>query len=219
MGAYIIQKSEYEGDAVKDDKSFARTVWETLNRIDVTPKLQQKGNLDYLSWSYAWGALMDFYPESRYKFDLDQPVEEAGYEVTCKLTVVDGDQSLVRTMWLPVMDFKNQPIIKPSVMDINKARMRCLVKAIAMAGLAHYVYTNEDLPMDDGPKKRINKQAMQASVRAILDGLASGDDSMVYEAYEELSRDEQLFVWRNFDTKQRNEIKRVSFEANKKVTE
>ena len=198
-----------------EEKSFAGKVWQQLNTIDVTSKLQKKGNLDYLSWSYAWSILMEYYPESEYVFSISQPVPESGYEVNCTLTIKSGEESLKRSIWLAVMDFKNQPVMKPSVVDINKARMRCLVKAMAMAGLASYVYTGEDLPMDDTPKKRINKRAMQASVRAILDGLNAEDDFMVHEAYSELSRDEQLWVWKQFDTKQHNEIKRVELAAGK----
>lgn len=204
----------------EENKSFAGEVWKTLNSIDVTKQLQviktKRSELSYLSWSYAWGLLMEYYPESKYTFSISQPVEEGGYEVSCTLTVIEGDKSLDRMIWLPVMDFKNDAMLKPTVMDVNKTRMRCLVKAIAMAGLAHYVYTGEDVPMDDTPKKRINKRAMQKSVRAIIDGLDAGDDNVVYESYEELTRDEQLWMWKQLDTKQHNEIKRISMEANKK---
>ncbi len=50
------------------------------------------------------------------------------------------------TMWLPVLDFKNKPIANPNAFDINTARMRCLVKCLAMFGLGHYIYAGEILP-------------------------------------------------------------------------
>tara|TARA_R110000824_G_scaffold158571_1_gene332562 strand:- start:90 stop:419 length:330 start_codon:yes stop_codon:yes gene_type:complete len=49
-------------------------------------------------------------------------------------------------MWLPVMDNRNKSIANPSSRDISDARMRCLVKAIAMHGLGAYIYAGEDLP-------------------------------------------------------------------------
>jgi hypothetical protein len=36
-----------------------------------------------------------------------------------------------------------------TMFDINKTIMRCLVKNIAMFGLALYIYAGEELPMDD----------------------------------------------------------------------
>jgi len=49
-------------------------------------------------------------------------------------------------MWLPVMDNRNKAIVLPTARDISDARMRCLVKAIAMHGLGIYLYAGEDLP-------------------------------------------------------------------------
>ena len=53
--------------------------------------------------------------------------------------------------YLPVMDFRNQAISseKVTMMDINKAIMRCTVKAIALHGLGLYIYAGEDLPEVD----------------------------------------------------------------------
>ena len=49
-------------------------------------------------------------------------------------------------MWLPVMDNRNKAVPNPTSRDISDARMRCLVKAIAMHGLGAYIYAGEDLP-------------------------------------------------------------------------
>ena len=56
---------------------------------------------------------------------------------------IDG---LTRSMWLPVMDYKNNAISNPNSRQVSDAKMRCLVKCIAMFGLGHYVYAGEDLP-------------------------------------------------------------------------
>jgi hypothetical protein len=55
---------------------------------------------------------------------------------------------LHHTMWLPVLDFKNRAIQNPNAMDINSARMRCLVKCLAMFGLGHYIYAGESFPQE-----------------------------------------------------------------------
>ena len=47
------------------------------------------------------------------------------------------------------MDMRNQPVAKPNIAQINKTQQRCLVKALAMAGLGLNLYAGEDLPMAD----------------------------------------------------------------------
>ena len=43
------------------------SVYETLSKIDVTPKLDKKGKLDYLSWAMAWAMVKQAYPDANYK--------------------------------------------------------------------------------------------------------------------------------------------------------
>lgn len=49
-------------------------------------------------------------------------------------------------MWLPVIDHRNKAIQNPNSFDINKNKMRCLVKCLGMFGLGLYIYAGEDLP-------------------------------------------------------------------------
>jgi len=58
---------------------------------------------------------------------------------------------LVRSMPLPVMDYKNNPVVNPTSKQVSDNRMRCLVKNIAMFGLGMGVYATlepEDLEVD-----------------------------------------------------------------------
>ena len=32
----------------------SESVWKTLSEIDVSNHIEQKGNLNYLSWAWAW---------------------------------------------------------------------------------------------------------------------------------------------------------------------
>ena len=113
-----------------------------LSRIDVSKHVEKKGQLSYLSWAWAWGVLMEHYPESVYHFADNEIHADASVTVHCDLQV----DNVTRSMWLPVMDNRNKSIQNPTSRDISDAKMRCLVKAIAMFGLGHYIYAGEDLP-------------------------------------------------------------------------
>jgi len=58
---------------------------------------------------------------------------------------------LPRTCMLPVMDYKNKPILNPDAFAVNTAIMRCMTKALALHGLGIYIYAGDDLPRSDVP--------------------------------------------------------------------
>lgn len=130
-------------------QSFAKSVWETLSKVNVNNHTEKKQNLTYLSWAWAWGTLMEYYPESEYEILPETTLANNTVECWVSLTIKEGDNSVTRKMWLPVMDFKNKAMPNPDSVMINKTRMRCLAKAIAMFGLGHYIYAGEDLPSED----------------------------------------------------------------------
>ena len=43
-----------------------KNYFELLNDVDASSKLEQKGNLNYLSWVYAWAELKKRYPDANY---------------------------------------------------------------------------------------------------------------------------------------------------------
>ncbi len=102
---------------------------------------------------------MQYYPNSTYEILPDVSLADGSVECWVKLTVSDGEQSLTRKMWLPVMDFRNQAMTNPNSVAINKTRMRCLAKAIAMFGLGHYIYAGEDLPSEEDNTQSAPKPA------------------------------------------------------------
>lgn len=120
-------------------------IWADLSAINVNEHIQKKGNLSYLSWTWAWSTLMSKYPESYYVFD-DRKQDDGSMMVECVLTVHQGEEVATRTMWLPVMDHKNKAIINPDTRAVSDTRMRCLVKCLAMFGLGFYIYAGEDIP-------------------------------------------------------------------------
>ena len=121
--------------------------FDQLYGINVNDKVEKKGNLNYLSWCYAWAEFKKVYPDATYtveKFDgtFCSGNEKMGYMVYTSVTA----EGLTHAMWLPVMDQRNKSILQPTSFDVNKAIMRCLTKNLAMFGLGLYIYAGEDLP-------------------------------------------------------------------------
>jgi len=119
-----------------------KEIWQTLSKIDCSAHVEKKNGLSYLSWAWAWGVLMEHYPDAQYSFDPPQVFPNGTQMVFC--TVQIGECS--RRMWLPVMDHRNKSIVDPDSFAVNTAMMRCLVKCLALYGLGHYIYAGEDLP-------------------------------------------------------------------------
>jgi len=191
-----------------------KQVWDELSVIDVSKHIEKKGNLSYLSWAWAYGELMKYYPNNSYSFNYET-FADGTMMVECMLVIQQGEETAMRTMWLPVMDYKNRPIANPDAFAINTARMRCMVKCMAMFGLGHYIYAGEDLPEGKQPEvvkaKRINREQKQAYVAAFLKGLEDEDALALKELGDELKEDEDLMsaVWGEFSTKQKAEIKKI----------
>lgn len=130
-----------------------KSVFETLNEINVNEHTEKKNGLTYLSWAWAWSEVKKKYPDANYII----------YESTLPNGCVtnyftDGKTCFVKTgviinglehiEELPVMDFRNKSIPYESVtsFDVNKAIQRSLTKAVARHGLGLYIYAGEDLP-------------------------------------------------------------------------
>ena len=148
------------------------TIWKTLSSIDVNNKTEKKGNLTYLSWAWAWGELMNHFPMATYTFTEWEYPNGQSYvtkdiliypDETCSVECELRIGELVRKMWHPVMDYKNNAIINPNARAISDTKMRCLVKCISMFGLGHYIYAGEDLPRsDDSPPVKTEKAPTKA---------------------------------------------------------
>ena len=170
--------------------SVRKNIWKTLSAIDCNDKTEKKGNLTYLSWAWAWGIVQYHFPDSDYYFEhFDHPSSglktdamyypdgTASVHVTVKIT---SGNTLTRTMWLPVMDYKNKAIESPSSRDISDAKMRCLTKCLAMFGVGHYIYAGEDIPSDPGVEDKEPKAKKEAkSIQQGVNGTASKPNGKV----------------------------------------
>lgn len=164
----------------KAKKSLTKAeVWDLLSAINVNEHTKQKKSksytLTYLSWAWAYGIMMEHFPEHYVTWHGQKGSGENGgrvrdmpdvfyYEggsamVNCTVTIPNSSPSpearvldVTADMWLSVMDFKNDAIATPDTRAISDAKMRCMVKAYAMLGLGHYIYAGEDIPVDPSEK-------------------------------------------------------------------
>ena len=162
-----------------------KSVFETLNAINVNDKTEEKEGLTYLSWAWAWAEVKKRYPDATYtikRFENNLPYvydENTGYMVFTDVTI----NGQTHEMWLPVMDshnkaMKSEPytvktkykeirVAAATMFDVNKAIMRCLVKNLAMFGLALYIYSGEDLPEVENPKM-LTDEEKKAEIKRLL---------------------------------------------------
>lgn len=190
-----------------ETKSFPRQVWETLSAINVNDKVEKKMKLTYLSWAWAWNILMEKYPESTYQFAEEKYFHDGTCEVGVTVTVKDGENEISRYMWLPVLDHANRAIQNPNAFDINKNKMRCLVKCISMFGLGLYIYAGEDLPEAeliaqiqakiDGYTKQLKQAQNEEALKAIFaqawkdEALGNEQRLIIKDCYEKRKADFQ----------------------------
>ena len=128
------------------------TIFNKLNSVDVSEKIEKKNGLNYLSWAWAWAEVKKRYPNATftiYERETEQgPVNYFTAGRTCWVKTGLTIEGLEHIEELPVMNFKNFSIPLESVTstDINKAIQRSLTKAAARHGLGLYIYAGEDMP-------------------------------------------------------------------------
>lgn len=186
-------------------------IWKTFSAIDVSGHVEKKNGLDYLSWAFAIQKLNEHFPNNSYGFT-ETTVEGGTMMTEVMMTITVGNETAMRTMWLPVMDYRNKAIPNPDAFAINTSRMRCLTKCLAMWGLGLSLYSKVELTGEpEPPKKRVNKEQKQLYVTAFLDALETEDALALKELGDELKEDEAMMseVWKEFSSKQKAEIKKI----------
>ena len=167
-----------------------KDIWACLSKIDCRNQTEKKQGMTYLSWAWAWGILMEHYPEADW-VELP-PVEYADGTVAVGCMIKIGDCR--RIMRLPVMDHRNKPIQNPDAWGRNKADMRCMVKALALFGLGHYIYAGEDLPVAQEPPQSAPALTSQqvAQLDALLEKCPEGTEQRVLKAFGDVASVSQL---------------------------
>lgn len=189
---------------------MASNAFSKLVALDCGEHLERKNGFTYLSWPWAVRKLREVAPDATWevkRFEgLPYLKTECGYFVEVAVTVDGVTLSQIH----PVLDHRNQPIASPTSFHINTSIQRCLVKAIALHGLGLYVYAGEDLPEasnngydPDAEPSADQKQAAldaaikkhQDTIRAVKEGIASGNLSKASEAWYELTEEEMRALW------------------------
>ncbi len=131
-----------------------KSVFETLNEVNVGEHIEKKNGLSYLSWAWAWAEVKKRYPGAFYTVYENRDgllYHTDGMTAWVKTGVtIEG---LEHIEYLPVMDVRNKSITidKITSFDVNKAVQRSLTKACARHGLGLYIYAGEDLPESEQP--------------------------------------------------------------------
>ena len=111
-----------------------------------------------------------------------------GTMVECTITI-EGEPY---TESLYVMDNNNNAVINPTMKEINKTQKRCLVKALALAGLGLSIYAGEDLPMADineADKKQAEQRKEQVNQQRKMDALQAEYQCLMMELINRLNGD------------------------------
>ena len=120
------------------------TTYNELRKINVNEHIERKGNLNYLSWSWAVDVLLQNDPTATWEFP-EPKVWNDTVMVFCNVTAFGKTMK----MQLPVMDNRNNAIKNPDTRKISDATMRCLAKCIACFGIGLYIYAGSDLPEEE----------------------------------------------------------------------
>jgi hypothetical protein len=114
-----------------------------LRKINVNEFTERKGNLTYLSWTYAVDILLQHDPLATWEWGDIVYFNESAM-VSCSVTALGKTMK----MQLPVMDNRNQAIKNPDARKVSDSQMRCLAKCIATFGIGLYIYAGSDLPSE-----------------------------------------------------------------------
>lgn len=175
-----------------------KSVFATLNAINVNEHVEKKGNLTYLSWAWAWSKVKENYPEAFYTIYENR--DGLNYHTdgrTCWVKTGVTIEGIEHIEYLPVMDMRNQsiPVERVTSFDVNKAIQRSLTKAAARHGLGLYIYAGEDLPEEEQTKAREKEQDDLGS--ACLEVAAAADLKeleAVYRKYENRFKSNTYFI-------------------------
>jgi len=169
------------------------SVFQRLSEIDVSHMTERKGQFTYLSWTHAWKAVKDNYPDAVFVKTVytdnqnnQLPFMRDTKGNTWVGVAVSIEGETVEEVF-PVLDNRNRAIQFPDSFQVNTAHQRCLTKALAYHGLGINVYAGEDLPMAssnvevldeykekaDGFKDKIKSAKNQKSLDAIAKDISA----------------------------------------------
>tara|TARA_R100000152_G_C6781521_1_gene216181 strand:- start:887 stop:1573 length:687 start_codon:yes stop_codon:yes gene_type:complete len=186
-------------------KKKTKSVFETLNKINVNEFTEKKGRFTYLSWSDAITEVLKVYPDTTWEvheFDEVKNIKDGGFftgaqpymktDAGCFVKVSVSIENITRTQIHPVLDNRNQPILNPNAFQINTSILRCLTKCLSLFGLGLYIYRGEDLPDEEKPNT-----ISDAQYKMILD-LTKSKGADFHKSLQKAIKDKKINT-NNFD--------------------
>lgn len=164
-----------------------RSVFDTLNAINVNDHTEKKGNLTYLSWAWAWQEVKKACPEATYTiYENQQGWNYFTDGRTCWVKTGVTINGIEHIEYLPVMDNRNNslPLERVTSFSVNTAIQRSLTKACARHGLGLYIYAGEDLPQEEAEAQAVAKK--KAEDKYLSDALAAVESSTTSQAVKDL---------------------------------
>lgn len=135
-----------------------KSVFDVLAAINLSDKVEKRGNLSYISWATAWSECKKIFPDmTRTVYESENGMIYHTDGSSCWVKVGVTINGLECIDYLPVMNHMNKSIPLASVtsFDVNKSIQRSMVKALALHGLALNIYSKDEF--QDEPKAVVPK--------------------------------------------------------------
>ena len=125
-----------------------KNYFEELYEQDVSPYVEKKNGLNYVSWAYAWAGIKKLHPDATYK--VYETPEGMNYFTDGRFCWVKTGVTVAgieHIEYLPVLDYRNKsiPLNAVTSFDVNTSIQRSLTKACARHGYGLKVYAGEDV--------------------------------------------------------------------------
>lgn len=151
------------------EKEGKLNYFEELYEQDVSPFVEKKNGLNYVSWAYAWAGIKRLHPDATYK--VYETPEGCNYFTDGRFCWVKTGvtvEGIEHIEYLPVLDYRNKsiPLNAVTSFDVNTSIQRSLTKACARHGYGLKVYAGEDVeaatrevptPMTDAQREELVK--------------------------------------------------------------
>jgi len=189
---------------MKSEKT--KSVFETLNAININELRKEKGKMSYLAWAYAWAEVKKLHPDMTstvYENADGLNYHHDGKTAWVKTGITIGGMEHIEC--LPILSNNNSsiPLANITSWNVNNSIQRSLTKAIARHGLGLYLYSGEDYPEEEvvaNNAAEIERAAKDVedqtlinqyvhSLKKALNG-ETVDDSGVREVFTEIAKGE-----------------------------
>ena len=183
-----------------------KSVFATLNAVNINELRKEKGQMSYLAWAYAWAEVKKLHPDMTstvYENADGLNYHHDGKTAWVKTGITIGGMEHIE--YLPILSNNNSsiPLANITSWNVNNSIQRSLTKAIARHGLGLYLYSGEDYPEEEvvannaaeierAAKKVEDQTLINQYVHSLKKALGGEtlDDSGVREVFAEIAKDE-----------------------------